>query len=103
MFGYEHCELIGKHVTIQNAYPQEKNITKVTEVIDEVASTGNWEGEWFNIKKDGTTFYTQSHISSIDVGGKKLMVCVQRDITRQKAYEQVKRKFNQAKKQDPIS
>ncbi|MEO5984096.1 MAG: PAS domain S-box protein [Ferruginibacter sp.] len=93
MFGYEHGELIGKHVTIQNAYPQEENITKVTEVIDEVASTGSWTGEWFNINKNGTTFYTQSHISSINVGGRKLMVCVQRDITRQKAYEQELKRF----------
>lgn len=85
MFGYEHGELIGKHVTVQNAYPAEENERIVNEVIDQLKAKGYWTGEWANIKKDGTHFTTFSHITALDVGDKKLMVCVQRDVTEEKS------------------
>ncbi|MEJ7626477.1 MAG: PAS domain S-box protein [Ferruginibacter sp.] len=93
MFGYECGELTGKHATIQNAYPQEENIRIVVEVIEAVSTSGSWTGEWYNKKKDGTTFYTQSHISAIEVSGKKLMVCVQRNITEEKVYKEELKRF----------
>lgn len=104
MFGYETGELIGKHVTTQNAYPKEENIQTVSDVIRQVTLQGSWTGEWYNRKKDGSTFFTHSHISAIDVGDKKLMVCVQRNITEEKAYkEQLKRfKFMADNASDPF-
>lgn len=104
MYGYEPGWLVGKHVSIQNAYSTEENEQKVKAVIEEVLSKGSWNGEWHNIKKDGSTFYTQSHICSLEVGDRNLIVCVQRNITEEKAYkEQLKRfKFMADHATDPF-
>ena len=104
MFGYEPGELIGKHLSVQNAYAPGENKRKVDLVIEEVLGKGSWNGEWHNLKKDRSTFYTQSHISSIEVGDRNLIVCVQRNITEEKAYkEQLKRfKFMADNATDPF-
>lgn len=104
MFGYEKGGLIGKHVSVQNAYVTEENKRRADEVIEEVLSKGSWNGEWHNLKKDGTTFYTQCHISALEVGDRNLIVCVQRNISEEKAYkEQLKRfKFMADNATDPF-
>ncbi|HZF64341.1 MAG TPA: PAS domain S-box protein, partial [Chitinophagaceae bacterium] len=84
MFGYEAGELIGKHVTIQNAYPPEENEIIVSGVIAELKEKGYWSGEWHNRKKDGTSFFTHSFITTLKADGKTVFVCVQRDVTQDK-------------------
>ncbi len=84
MFGYESKELIGKHVSEQNAYPPEENDRIVNDVMQQLEQKGSWSGEWHNMRKDGSTFYTFSHISTLNLEDKKLLVCVQRDITMEK-------------------
>lgn len=84
MFGYEPGELIGKHVSIQNAYPPKENEQIVKEVLTVLKTNGFWSGEWHNIRKDGTSFYTFSFISTLKLKDKSLLVCVQRDITEEK-------------------
>lgn len=84
MFGYDEGELIGKHVTIQNAYPPDENEKIVNSVINELKQKGFWNGEWHNRKKDGTDFYTHSYITEIYIEGKRYFVCVQRDVTEEK-------------------
>ncbi|QHT65322.1 PAS domain S-box protein [Rhodocytophaga rosea] len=84
MFGYERGELIGKHVSIQNAYPPKENEAIVNQVLTVLKTNGFWSGEWHNIRKDGTTFYTYSFISTLKLKDKSLLVCVQRDITEEK-------------------
>ncbi|HYF33036.1 MAG TPA: PAS domain S-box protein [Chitinophagaceae bacterium] len=87
MFGYEPGELIGQHVTIQNAYPPKENEKIVADVIFELKTNGFWSGEWHNRKKDGTEFYSHSFITSLVTEGKTMFVCVQRDITETKKTE----------------
>ncbi|RYZ50220.1 MAG: PAS domain-containing sensor histidine kinase, partial [Sphingobacteriales bacterium] len=84
MFGYESGELIGKHVTMLNAYDESENKKIVDSVIDELKQKGHWTGEWHNRRKDGSDFYTYSHITALNSGGKYLLICVQRDITQEK-------------------
>lgn len=88
MFGYEPGELIGKHVTIQNAYNDEENASIVESAINELKTKGFSNGEWHNRKKDGTEFYTHSFITAIEIEGETLFVCVQRDITQKKVDEE---------------
>ncbi|MEO6407078.1 MAG: PAS domain S-box protein [Ferruginibacter sp.] len=88
MFGYEPGELIGKNVSVQNAYAPEENENIVGQVIAELKSKGSWSGEWHNRKKDGIEFYTHSYITAVVVEGKTLFVCVQRDITKKKEVNQ---------------
>ena len=84
MFGYEPGELVGKHVSIQNAYTTKENIFLVNSVIEELKQKGFWTGEWHNRKKDGTEFFTHSFISSYTLEEKILFICMQRDITQEK-------------------
>jgi two-component system CheB/CheR fusion protein len=87
MFGYAPGELQGQRVTVQNAYPPEENERRVAEVIGLLHREGAWAGEWYNRRKDGTTFFTESNISRLGLGEKPLWVCVQRDITDRKRQE----------------
>lgn len=84
MFGYAPGELIGQHVSVQNVYTPEENQAIVASVIEELRSKGFWNGEWHNRRKDGTAFFTYSHITSLDLGERRVLVCVQRDITEEK-------------------
>jgi PAS domain S-box-containing protein len=52
IFGYGPGELVGQHVTVQNAYTPEENQRIVDQVIAELQSKGFWQGEWHNEKKD---------------------------------------------------
>lgn len=89
MFGYEPGELLGKHVTVQNAYPPEDNERIVAGVIAELKQNGFWNGEWHNRKKDGASFYTFSFITQLEIDDTTLFVCVQRDITEEKKAREV--------------
>jgi len=88
LFGYEPDELLGKHVSIENA-PDEKSPEAVAAAImSELTQTGKWSGEVHNIKKDGTTFWCHASVSSFDhpqFG--KSWVTVHEDITERKQAE----------------
>ena len=84
MFGYAPGELIGQHVTVQNAYPAEENARIVASVIETLKQTGVWVGEWLNRRKDGSVFRTRAQITAVDTGGKQQWVCVQEDVTRER-------------------
>ena len=88
MFGYDPGELIGQHVTVQNAYSPEENEKIVASVINELKTNGYWNGEWHNKRKDGSYFYTYSHITALELGERRVLVCVQRDITEEKKYKE---------------
>ncbi len=83
MFGYEPGELTGKHVSTQNAYEPLENEQIVGKVFGELKQKGFWNGQWHNRKKDGTTFYTFSFITEIQIDQEPFYVCVQRDITEE--------------------
>ncbi len=87
MFGYGPGELPGKHVTVQNAYDEPENKERVENVMEILKLEGSWSGEWNNKRKDGTTFNTFSHITSLNLDNRRLLVCVQRDITMEKAHQ----------------
>jgi len=91
MFGYQHGELVGLHVSVQNAYPPEENARRVGEVIATLKESGVWEGEWHNRRKDGTDFYTASRITAVTLEGRPHWLCVQRDVTAIRVAEQAHR------------
>lgn len=91
IFGYGPGELIGQHVTVQNAYPPEENARIVARVIDQLKEKGSWAGEWWNRKKDGTPFWTYARITALERGGKRYWVCVQEDITERRKAEEALR------------
>lgn len=85
MFGYAPGELIGQHVSVQNAYPLEENARIVGEVIAELKRSGSWRGEWHNRRKDGSSFLTTSRISAVTLDGRSYWLCIQEDVTHEKA------------------
>jgi PAS domain S-box-containing protein len=87
MFGYRPGELIGQHVSVQNAYSPEENRRRVEGVIAQLKSHGSWEGEWLNRRKDGSSFVTASRITAVDVEERAHWLCVQRDVTEERAAE----------------
>jgi PAS domain S-box-containing protein len=91
MFGYGLGELIGRHVTAQNAYEPGENSRRVEAVIAELKAKGFWEGEWRNRRKDGSEFITASRITAIELNGRPHWLCVQRDITEAKRAEEHQR------------
>lgn len=66
MFGYEAGELIGKHVDIVNAPGETTAKAKADEIIAELNTTGSWQGEIENIKKDGSVFCCKASVSKFD-------------------------------------
>jgi PAS domain S-box-containing protein len=91
MFGYAPGELVGQHVSVQNAYPPEENTRRVEAVIAQLQATGSWDGEWRNQRKDGIEFITASRITSVEIDGRPHWLCVQRDITQAKRAEEHQR------------
>ena len=66
MFGYDHGELLGKHISIINA-PTEKNPEETSKEFKEIlAKNGSWQGEVSNIKKDGTLLWCSESVTLFD-------------------------------------
>ncbi|MDH5734984.1 MAG: PAS domain S-box protein, partial [Gammaproteobacteria bacterium] len=87
MFGYEHGELVGKHVSIVNA-PDTHPEKTASDIIGYLEKTGRWQGEIKNIKKDGTVFWCLANVSlykSSQYGS--VYISVHQDITQQKKIE----------------
>ncbi|TNC70902.1 PAS domain S-box protein [Rubellimicrobium roseum] len=85
LFGYASGELLGRHVSVLNAYPAEENARIVAEVMAELRRTGAWQGDWRNRRKDGSEFLTRSRISGVEIGGERHWLSVQEDITEREA------------------
>ena len=81
LFGYARGELIGQHLSVQTKYPPEENRRLFAEVLGEVGRGGIWVGDLSSRRKDGTEFTTYARFTGLDLGGRKLPVCLQEDVT----------------------
>ncbi len=89
MFGYEQSEMIGKHVSIVNA-PIERNPEETAREIMEILNErGVWQGEVYNIRKDGTLFWCHANVS-VFYHSKygKVLLAIHLDITERKRAEE---------------
>jgi len=89
MFGYGLGELIGKNISIVNA-PNDKNPEEVAAEIQKCLRENNvWQGEVYNIKKDGTPFCCYANVSTFNhhYHG-EVWVDVHTDITERKKAEE---------------
>ncbi|MDH5639545.1 MAG: PAS domain S-box protein, partial [Nitrospinota bacterium] len=85
MFGYDHGELIGKHVAIQNM-PTEQTPLDISSHINSILKKkGEWSGEICNVKKDGTPFWAHTTVTRYrDPEHGEVMLAVKRDVTETK-------------------
>lgn len=89
MFGYEHDEMIGKHVSIVNAPTQKSPEETAQEIVASITRDGFWRGEIKNIKKDGTPFWSYATVSVFEhsMFG-RVYLSIHTDITRRKQAEE---------------
>lgn len=82
IFGYEPGELIGKHGSVLNAPSDQDPLQVLTAITDSINETGAWKGEVFNVKKDGTEFWTKALVTTFEhyKFGEVLLI-VQEEIT----------------------
>ena len=86
MFGYEPGELIGKQVSVLNAWSPEETARFNQAVIQATEGGKVWHGQYENRRKDGTPFTSESRVIRLDLGGHDHFISVQQDITeRQRA------------------
>jgi two-component system cell cycle sensor histidine kinase/response regulator CckA len=89
MFGYDPGEMNGKHVSIINAPTGGDPVQTAIQIQKALLESGAWRGEVLNVKKDGTTFWSQASISMLhhpEHG--EVYVSLQTDITKRKRAEQ---------------
>ncbi|TGC10682.1 PAS domain S-box protein [Methanolobus halotolerans] len=82
MYGYESPEsLLGKSWEILYDMSELERFRK--EVMPEYLTNGEWKGEAIGLKKDGTRFFQEMSLTSLDKGS----ICVVRDTTKRKEAE----------------
>jgi PAS domain S-box-containing protein len=92
MFGYEPGELVGMDISVINS-PTEKNPESVAAEIKEVLNkNGEWRGEVYNVRKDGTKLWCHANVSTFEhpeYGN--VWISVHEDITESKQAEEALR------------
>ena len=82
MFGYEPGELLGQSASILNGGTDEEAVERVESIRAALEEEDEWRGEIFNVRKDGSEFWSQANITKIvhPTYGEVSLV-VQEDIT----------------------
>ena len=93
LFGYGPGEMAGRNVAIVNAPTEKSPEETAREIMNDLEEKGLWRGEVYNIKKDGTPFWTHANVTLFDHSKfGRVLIAVQEDITdRKKAESQIKR------------
>ncbi len=96
MFGYGPGEMLGKHVSIVNAYGEKDPEETAREILNNLKQNGFWNGEVLNIRKDGTPFWSYAKVSVFEHSKfGKVMIDVHEDITERKQAEEALRASKQ--------
>ncbi len=85
MLGYSHDELIGQPISMIYAEADFALLTTERSIRAQVAAGAILEIR--NRRKDGSVFYVESSVKEITVGGKRLSLVIDRDITGRRQAE----------------
>jgi PAS domain S-box-containing protein len=66
LFGYGPGGLIGKHISVVNAPTHVSPEERAQEIFDALEQDGAWNGEFHNVRKDGSLFWTHGNISRFE-------------------------------------
>jgi len=66
MFGYDHDELIGHHVSLLNAPTDKSPEETAQKIMNSLRHYGVWTGEIMNVRKDGTPFWCYAIVSTFE-------------------------------------
>ncbi len=95
MFGYSSGELLGKSVSLVNAPTEQSPEEVAAGIMASLERDGRWSGEILNLRKDGSSFWTEAHISSYlhpEFG--TLLISHQTDISDRKRDEKILNDFS---------
>jgi PAS domain S-box-containing protein len=100
MFGYGQGEMIGEHVSIVNA-PTEKNPQETArEIMGILLEKYVWQGEVYNIRKDGAPFWCHANVSVFSHSKYgKVLLAIHTDITDRKLAEEELHHLNETLEQ----
>jgi PAS domain S-box-containing protein len=86
LFGYAPGELLGRHISVVNASTLVSPEERAQEIFDALEADGKWGGEFHNVRKDGTEFWTYANISRFDHPAHgTVWITASADITERKA------------------
>ena len=89
MFGYQNGELLGKNVNILNSHGSETPQEIVNKIRNSLLQTNVWNGEVFNVRKDGSTFWCHANVTTFNHPEHgKTWISVHVDITERKQAEE---------------
>jgi PAS domain S-box-containing protein len=98
IFGYQTDEILGKHFSC--FHPQEEiESGAADEILNTAIASGQWEGEGWRVRKDGSRFWASVVITGVRGGAAHLLgfATVTRDLTnRKQAEEAIKRAKEEA-------
>jgi PAS domain S-box-containing protein len=90
IFGYAPHELIGKEISIVNPPVDNSSMEVAKEIIQALNKSGCWQGEIKNLRKDGTSFWSEVHILTLDdTQFGSVWVSIHSDITQRKMAEEI--------------
>lgn len=93
MFGYAPGELEGRSVAVLNAPGERRPEEVARDIIAHLDTEGFWRGEVENLKKDGTRFWCQAHVTTFEHPAYgPVWVVVQLDVTATKRVQEDLRK-----------
>ncbi len=88
MFGHEAGGLLGQPLSALAAYAPDENERVMREIEVELQHSGRCTREVFNLRKDGSTFYSLVSLSTLELAGQRHVVWVREDITDRRKLEQ---------------
>lgn len=89
MFGHAPGGLLGQSVSSLAAYPsQDEKDRMMRDIETELQRSGRCTREVFNLRKDGSTFYSLASLSTLELAGRRHIVWVREDITGRRKLEQ---------------
>lgn len=92
MFGYDHGEMVGRHVSIVNAPTEKSPEDTALEIMNDIRSKGSWQGEVYNARKDGAYFWCQASVSQLHhYRHGDVLISIHTDISERKAMEEALR------------
>jgi PAS domain S-box-containing protein len=82
MHGYKRSEMIGKHV-LSLAAPESRDL-----LAESIRNGQKGPIEYCDLRKDGTKLFVEVRSSSVQIGGRELVISAVRDITKRKQTEE---------------
>jgi PAS domain S-box-containing protein len=86
LFGYTHEELIGLHT---NALTAPESLDVMTESLEKIKGGIGFQAQGLALRKDGTVFYAEAHLTPFTYQGKPHLLAATHDITERVQAQQL--------------